>query len=56
MALAPGEADPQKTDRAPSSTGATMNPAPWALAISQDQRVRSQKFTHIPTQVGCRKR
>src|SRR6516162_4580816 len=47
---------PQNIDLPPRSTGTTMSPAPCALAISHDQVVRSQKLTHIPTQVGCRAR
>src|ERR1700730_12869271 len=33
-----------------------MSRAPWALAMSHDQVVRSQKLTRIPTQLGCRAR
>ena len=36
-----------------SSTGSSISPAPWAVAIRNDQAVRSRKFTRIPTQRGC---
>jgi hypothetical protein len=41
---------------APSRSGININPAPCALAMIQDQLVRSQKPTRIPTQIGCRVR
>src|SRR5215211_3624760 len=36
-----------------SSTGMSMRPAPWAVAMINDHAVRSLKPTCIPTQRGC---